>query len=211
MADAQRTIELIFKGVDQVSAVSDAVINSTRNFAGGVESATQPMADLTVNALQLEAGILAAGAAMTSVAVIAAGQFDSAFREIDTLVDAPVEAMSQFQQELLEYSATSTQSFDSIQAATYSAISAGVDYTESLSALSTAPYSDVGWTPLFAKAGAVVSESGGMLSHTSIVAREYRIPAVVSVAGACRLEDGSKVTVNGYNGDVALHTEGRDY
>ncbi|PLX34805.1 MAG: hypothetical protein C0604_00945, partial [Clostridiales bacterium] len=73
------------------------------------------------------------------------------------------------------------------------------------------PYSDVGWTPLFAKAGAVVSESGGMLSHTSIVAREYRIPAVVSVAGACRLEDGSKVTVNGYNGDVALHTEGRDY
>ena len=73
------------------------------------------------------------------------------------------------------------------------------------------PYSDVGWTPLFAKAGAVVSESGGMLSHTSIVAREYRIPAVVSVAGACRLEDGRKVTVNGYNGDVALHTEGRDY
>jgi len=73
------------------------------------------------------------------------------------------------------------------------------------------PYSDVGWTPLFAKAGAVVSESGGMLSHTSIVAREYRIPAVVSVAGACRLEDGSKVTVNGYNGDVALHTERREY
>ncbi len=68
------------------------------------------------------------------------------------------------------------------------------------------PFADVGWTPLFAKAGAVVSESGGMLSHTSIVAREYRIPAVVSVAGACRLEDGSQITVNGYNGDVALST-----
>ena len=72
------------------------------------------------------------------------------------------------------------------------------------------PFADVGWTPLFAKAGAVVSESGGMLSHTSIVAREYRIPAVVSVVGACRLEDGSQITVNGYNGDVALSTEGRD-
>ena len=47
------------------------------------------------------------------------------------------------------------------------------------------PYSDIGWTPLFAKAGAVIAESGGMLSHSSIVAREYNIPAVVSVPGAC--------------------------
>ncbi|SCZ78094.1 PEP/pyruvate-binding domain-containing protein [Acidaminobacter hydrogenoformans] len=66
------------------------------------------------------------------------------------------------------------------------------------------PFSDVGWTPLFAKAGAVISESGGMLSHSSIVAREYRIPAVVSVAGACRIEDGVQVAVNGYTGDVVL-------
>ena len=66
------------------------------------------------------------------------------------------------------------------------------------------PFSDVGWTPLFAKAGAVISESGGMLSHSSIIAREYRIPAVVSVAGACRIEDGVQVTVNGYTGDVVL-------
>ena len=51
------------------------------------------------------------------------------------------------------------------------------------------PYSDVGWTPLFARAGAVVAESGGMLSHSSIVAREYQIPAVVSVPGAMRLQD----------------------
>ncbi|MBN2259777.1 MAG: hypothetical protein JW702_04495 [Clostridiales bacterium] len=67
------------------------------------------------------------------------------------------------------------------------------------------PYSDVGWTPLFAKAGAVVSESGGMLSHCSIVAREYRIPAVVSVAGACRIEDNVQITVNGYTGDITVH------
>ncbi|MBM4409458.1 MAG: hypothetical protein FJ038_12885 [Chloroflexi bacterium] len=44
------------------------------------------------------------------------------------------------------------------------------------------PYSDVAWTPLFARAGAVVAESGGMLSHSSIVARAYGIPCVVSVA-----------------------------
>jgi len=64
------------------------------------------------------------------------------------------------------------------------------------------PFSDVGWTPLFARAGAVVAESGGMLSHSSIVAREYGIPCVVSVPGATRLNDGEMVTVDGYGGEV---------
>jgi pyruvate,water dikinase len=66
------------------------------------------------------------------------------------------------------------------------------------------PYSDVGWTPLFARAGAVVAESGGILSHSSIVAREYGIPAVVSVPNACQLEDGKIVTVDGYHGVVSV-------
>jgi phosphohistidine swiveling domain-containing protein len=64
------------------------------------------------------------------------------------------------------------------------------------------PYSDVGWTPLFSKAGAVIAESGGILSHSSIVAREYHIPAVVSVSGACRIPDGTMVAVNGYTGAI---------
>jgi pyruvate,water dikinase len=69
------------------------------------------------------------------------------------------------------------------------------------------PYSDVGWTPLFARAGAVVAESGGLLSHSSIVAREYNIPAVVSVAGATQLQDHTLVTVNGHDGEVLIHNE----
>jgi pyruvate,water dikinase len=69
------------------------------------------------------------------------------------------------------------------------------------------PYSDVGWTPLFAKAGAVISESGGMLSHSSIVAREYNIPAVVSVPLACQLPDGSEVSVDGFKGEIFIHQE----
>jgi phosphohistidine swiveling domain-containing protein len=64
------------------------------------------------------------------------------------------------------------------------------------------PYSDVGWTPLFSKAGAVIAESGGILSHSSIVAREYHIPAVVSVRGACRIPDGTLLAVNGYTGAI---------
>lgn len=69
------------------------------------------------------------------------------------------------------------------------------------------PYSDVSWTPLFARAGAVVSESGGLLSHSSIVAREYNIPAVVSAEGAMRLSDHTLVTVNGHTGEVFIHNQ----
>jgi len=67
------------------------------------------------------------------------------------------------------------------------------------------PYSDVGWTPLFARAGAVVAESGGLLSHSSIVAREYNIPAVVSVEGATLMPDETTVTVDGHKGEVYIH------
>jgi NAD(P)-dependent dehydrogenase (short-subunit alcohol dehydrogenase family)/phosphohistidine swiveling domain-containing protein len=68
------------------------------------------------------------------------------------------------------------------------------------------PYSDVGWIPLFAKAGAVIAESGGILSHSSIIAREYNIPAVVSVNGALSLCDNTLVSIDGYKGEIMIHT-----
>jgi pyruvate,water dikinase len=67
------------------------------------------------------------------------------------------------------------------------------------------PFSDVGWTPLFTKAGAIVAESGGFLSHSSIIAREYEIPAVVSVPEACQIMDNTSVTVDGYKGEIVIH------
>jgi pyruvate,water dikinase len=66
------------------------------------------------------------------------------------------------------------------------------------------PYSDVSWTPLFSLAKAVISESGGLLSHCSIVAREYGIPAVVSVDAATQLEDDTILAVDGNNGLVLV-------
>jgi pyruvate,water dikinase len=73
------------------------------------------------------------------------------------------------------------------------------------------PYTDVGWTPLFAQAGGVIAESGGLLSHSSIIAREYHIPAVVSVAGATLLKDNTLVTIDGYKGEVLIHKDGEEY
>jgi len=66
------------------------------------------------------------------------------------------------------------------------------------------PHSDIGWAPLFAKARAVISEAGGMLSHSAIVAREYGIPAVVGVEKACELPENLEVIVDGFNGRVII-------
>jgi pyruvate,water dikinase len=67
------------------------------------------------------------------------------------------------------------------------------------------PFSDVGWTPLFANVGGIVAECGGMLSHTAIVAREYGLPAAVGVRGAMRLiQDGQVIALDGGSGRVLL-------
>jgi pyruvate,water dikinase len=63
-----------------------------------------------------------------------------------------------------------------------------------------APTTDPGWTPLFLRAAALVTEVGGYLSHGAIVAREYGLPAVVNVAGLASLQDGEVITVDGDTG-----------
>ncbi|WP_199423548.1 PEP/pyruvate-binding domain-containing protein [Actinotalea solisilvae] len=66
------------------------------------------------------------------------------------------------------------------------------------------------WTPLLAVASAVVTETGGLLAHAAIVARELGIPAVLGVRGATTLlRDGQEVVVDGTRGTVAA-AEGRE-
>src|SRR5205823_1526484 len=61
------------------------------------------------------------------------------------------------------------------------------------------------WTPLFATAGAVVTDTGGVLCHCAVVAREYAIPAVVGTRVATHvLRDGMLVEVDGTAGEVRI-------
>ncbi|QJY46490.1 PEP/pyruvate-binding domain-containing protein [Pseudonocardia broussonetiae] len=67
------------------------------------------------------------------------------------------------------------------------------------------------WTPLFAMAAAVVTDVGGPLSHGSIVAREYGIPAVLGTGSATsRIRTGQEVLVDGDAGTVTLLDEADD-
>jgi pyruvate,water dikinase len=61
------------------------------------------------------------------------------------------------------------------------------------------------WTPLFATVAAVVTDTGGILSHCAVVAREYGMPAVVGTGdGTDRIPDGAVVEVDGDAGVVRI-------
>ncbi|MFV0526224.1 MAG: PEP-utilizing enzyme [Acidimicrobiales bacterium] len=70
-----------------------------------------------------------------------------------------------------------------------------------------APFTDAPWTPLFIPAGAVVVETGGVISHAATVAREFAIPAVVMCKRATEIiHDGDIVTVDGAAGTVTIES-----
>ena len=69
---------------------------------------------------------------------------------------------------------------------------------------------DPGWTPVFALIHGVIVETGGLLSHSSCLAREYGFPAA-QVEGALRLiPDGATITLNGDTGEVRVHNNPPD-
>lgn len=66
-------------------------------------------------------------------------------------------------------------------------------------------FTDPSWTPVFVAIKGLVTEVGGMMTHGAVVAREYGLPAVVSVENATRLiKDGQRIRVNGTEGYVEI-------
>ncbi len=73
-----------------------------------------------------------------------------------------------------------------------------------------APLTTPAWTPLFARAAGIVTDVGGPLSHGSIVAREYSIPAVLGTGAATtQIVTGQVITVDGSGGIVILTKNGK--
>ena len=66
-------------------------------------------------------------------------------------------------------------------------------------------FTDPSWTPVFVSIRGLVTEVGGMMTHGAVVAREYGLPAVVSVERATtRIADGRRIRVNGTRGYVEI-------
>lgn len=68
-----------------------------------------------------------------------------------------------------------------------------------------APFTDPGWTPLFINAGGLIMEIGGAMTHGSVVAREYGIPAIVGVSNATNvLQSGQRLRIDGNRGVIEM-------
>ncbi|WP_338448432.1 phosphoenolpyruvate synthase [Niallia oryzisoli] len=66
-------------------------------------------------------------------------------------------------------------------------------------------FTDPSWTPLFVSVKGLVTEVGGQMTHGSVIAREYGLPAVVGVENATKLiKDGQRIRVNGTEGYIEL-------
>ncbi|MEM7725659.1 MAG: glycerol-3-phosphate acyltransferase [Cyanobacteria bacterium P01_A01_bin.45] len=70
------------------------------------------------------------------------------------------------------------------------------------------PYTDSGWAPFLVKAGGLIADAGGKLSHGAILAREYGIPAIMDVKNATwMLQDGQRVRIDGYRGIIEISND----
>lgn len=138
MTDLSRTIEVVFQGVDDITGTVDKVLGGFDDFSGGIREAVGPLSDLAKYILAVEAALGAAGIALGVVATQAAGQFNQSFAEIATLTGKNTTSLADFRAQLLDYGEGASFAFDAITGATYSAISAGVAYSDSVEYVTSA-------------------------------------------------------------------------
>ncbi len=131
-------IELLFnadyRGQPEMQKLKKDVSSLADDFDKGVKIT----AAFTTALLGMEAAALAASIGLAKSGAEAAGKFNDGFNEIGTLVTASSDELERFKAAMKDYASGSTASLDDIQAATYNAISAGVEWQKSLDFLNSA-------------------------------------------------------------------------
>ncbi len=138
MADLKKTVELIFGGVDNTGGAISSVGRNLDSLVDKTGNVTGFLADITDSIVKLDLALAAAGVGITAFAVKLSDDFDTAFAEIATIIGQPADNLRDFQDQILRYSETSSASLQEITNATYGAISAGVDYQNSLELIAAA-------------------------------------------------------------------------
>lgn len=138
MADKQKTIEIIFGGVDKTGSAIGSVGKGIGDLENKISSVTAPLASVADSIIKLDAVLATAAIGLTAYSIKLADEFGTAFSEISTLIGQPASTLGSFKDDIREYANDSTASLEDITQATYNAISAGVDYADSLDVLKQA-------------------------------------------------------------------------
>ena len=138
MADLKKTVELIFGATDKTGGAISSVGRGLDSLVDKTGNVTGFLAGVTDSIVKLDLALAAAGVGITAFAVKLSNDFDTAFAEIATIIGQPAANLKDFQAQILRYSETSSASLQEITNATYGAISAGVDYQNSLELIAAA-------------------------------------------------------------------------
>jgi len=131
-ADLSKTVEIVFGGRDELSGVMGSVSRDFDALTGSIQNVTAPLANAADAILKFSAAVAAIAGGAMALAIKEAGEFGGKFGEITTLIKDTGAPIQQFHDNVLEYSTGSVKSIEDIQQALYFAISAGVDYNDSL-------------------------------------------------------------------------------
>lgn len=101
-----KTIDIIFRGVDKTSDITNQIAGNIDSFAGSVDKLVSPMASAANKALLLEASIVAVGSAMAGYAYISAAKFESAQLGLQKVMDETEGKVSDYNKEIYALSNT---------------------------------------------------------------------------------------------------------
>lgn len=133
MANVSRTVDIIFNADDRVTKAVKNISASLDQLDRIAMKIVDPFAALGKGVIAADAALAAIAVGGLAVAIKSAGEFNDQFAEISTLVQTTAENLEAFRGDILAYAAASTQSLDNINSAIYTAISAGIDYKDSVS------------------------------------------------------------------------------
>jgi len=139
-----RTIEIIFAGVDNLSSTLTTMGGNVEGFGQGLQDFGAPFADAAEKVLLLQAALAAIAVGGLTLAATKAGEFSDGMAEINTLLNISDEEFAEFGDDILEYSTKSTASLGDLQSAFYSMISLGGDYADSIEAVTVVEKLSVG-------------------------------------------------------------------
>lgn len=132
MANVSRTVDIIFNADDKATTAIKNISDSLDQLDRMAMKVVDPFA-------QIGKGIIAADAALTALAVGGmalsikkSGEFNDAFAEISTLIDASSKDLEVYRAQILQYGAESSKSLEDITGALYQAVSGQIDYRDSI-------------------------------------------------------------------------------
>ena len=132
MADLKKTVEIIFGAKNEVSKVVADIGRNFETLGDLTGKVTAPLAKVGDSILKIDAAMAALAIGGMALAIKTAGNFNGKFGEITTLISDTGVPIAKFKEDVKNYAFDSVKSIDDITQAIYTAVSADVDYKDSI-------------------------------------------------------------------------------